>query len=99
MKTDSELRWVGFQVLFKLMRRAVAQSKVAVVAGVVRVEVMGHFQAGFSEGSEGRAGGQQRASTRALSCCIRLRQEFSRIFIANNQRFILISSPTEAGSA
>ena len=56
MKTDSELRWVGFQVLFKLMRRAVAQSKVAVVADGVGVGVMGHFQAGFSGGGEGRAG-------------------------------------------
>ena len=47
VKTDRELKQVDFQVVFKLMRRAVAQSGVAKVEVKVDVEVPGDIQAGF----------------------------------------------------
>ena len=59
METDSEPRQGGFQVLFKLVGRAVAQGRVAAVEVEVGVQVVRHFQAGFFEGGERRAGGQQ----------------------------------------
>ena len=48
VKTDSEmLRWVGFQIHFKLVGQAVAKVRVAAVEVEVRIEVIGHIQAGF----------------------------------------------------
>ena len=58
VKTDSELRDVGFQVMFELVRRVVAQGGVAAVEFGVGAEVVRHFQAGFFEGGEGRAAEQ-----------------------------------------
>ena len=57
--TDSELRQGDFQVLFKLVRGAVAQGVVAAVEVKVSVGVVGHFQPGFFERGEGRAVGQR----------------------------------------
>ncbi len=48
VKTDSEPRWDGFQAVFELAGRAVAQVRAAVGhQGEIDVEVVGRFEAGF----------------------------------------------------
>jgi len=57
VKTDSELKQVDFQVVFKLMGRAVAQSGMAAVKVKVDVEIPGDFQAGFFQRCKGGISG------------------------------------------
>lgn len=65
VKTDSKLRYSGWEVTFELMERAIAKRGVPPVEVEVGVEIVGYIQSGLVETDKCAAVGQQLSFKRA----------------------------------